>query len=112
MPLRICGMYWRSALAALLGLTLATSATAATAAPEHSRQPVIGQPRMEHGCARIEKSLPTLKDWPKVESQFKGDRKDEARVKAILKGMTLAEKVGQMTQPEIGAITPADVTTY
>ncbi|GAB2848767.1 glycoside hydrolase family 3 protein [Lentzea nigeriaca] len=109
-------MQWRSTLAAVLGLTLAASATAAAApgAPEAQgpKQPVIGQPRTEHGCARIEKSLPTLGDWPKVESQLKGDRRDEARIKAILKGMTLAEKVGQMTQPEIGAITPQDVTTY
>lgn len=107
-------MHWRSTLAAVLGLTLAASATAA-AAPEAQhgpKQPVIGQPRTEHGCARIEKSLPTLKDWPRVESQFKGDRRDEARIKAILKDMTLAEKVGQMTQPEIGAITAEDVTTY
>ncbi|MEV6237132.1 exo 1,3/1,4-beta-D-glucan glucohydrolase [Lentzea sp. NPDC051838] len=107
-------MQWRSTLAAVLGLTLAASATAAVAAPDErgSKQPVIGQPRTEHGCARIEKSLPELKEWPKVESQLKGDRKDEARIKEILKGMTLAEKVGQMTQPEIGAITAQDVTTY
>jgi len=108
-------MHWRSTLAAVLGLTLAASATAA-AAPDDAqhgpKQPVIGQPRTEHGCARIEKSLPTLKDWPKVESQLKGDRRDEARIKAMLKDMTLAEKVGQMTQPEIGSITPQDVTTY
>ncbi|MET8761486.1 exo 1,3/1,4-beta-D-glucan glucohydrolase [Lentzea sp. NPDC004782] len=108
-------MHWRSTLAAVLGLTLAASATAA-AAPDDAqhgpKQPVIGQPRTEHGCARIEKSLPTLEDWPKVESQLKGDRRDEARIKAILKDMTLAEKVGQMTQPEIGSITPQDVTTY
>jgi beta-glucosidase len=99
----------------VLGLTLAASATSAAAAPEAQhgpKQPVIGQPRTEHGCARIEKSLPELKDWPKVESQLRGDRKDEARIKAILKDMTLAEKVGQMTQPEIAAITVEDVKTY
>src|SRR5215216_3309034 len=109
-------MHWRSTLAAVLGLTLAAGTTSAAVAQEAQhwppKQPVIGQPKMEHGCARIEKSLPTLKDWPKVESQLTGDRKDEARIKAILKDMTLAEKVGQMTQPEIGAITAADVTTY
>ncbi|MDX1675905.1 MAG: glycoside hydrolase family 3 N-terminal domain-containing protein, partial [Longimicrobiales bacterium] len=31
-------------------------------------------------------------------------------VETILAGMTLAEKIGQMTQPELGAITPEEVT--
>ncbi len=37
---------------------------------------------------------------------------DEARIKQIVSGLSLEEKVGQMTQPEIAAITPAEVTQY
>jgi ABC-type thiamine transport system substrate-binding protein len=33
----------------------------------------------------------------------------EARIKEIVAGMTLAQKVGQMTQPEIKFITPEQV---
>ncbi|MDX3663096.1 exo 1,3/1,4-beta-D-glucan glucohydrolase [Streptomyces sp. ID05-26A] len=98
----------------MLGLTLVSGVAAAAAAPQGGAagQPVIGPPNVDQGCARIEKSLPELKDWPKVESQVRADRADEARIRKILEGMTLAEKVGQMTQPEIAAITPADVVTY
>ncbi|MDG2517957.1 glycoside hydrolase family 3 protein [Lysobacter soli] len=53
-----------------------------------------------------------LQDWPRVESAVKRDEALEARIAAILKGMTLAEKVGQMTQPEIKSITPEDVQRY
>jgi len=36
----------------------------------------------------------------------------EARVDALLAQMTLAEKIGQITQVEKNSLTPADVTTY
>jgi beta-glucosidase len=36
----------------------------------------------------------------------------EARIDALLDQMTLAEKIGQMTQTEKNSITPEDVTTY
>ncbi|MDX1676106.1 MAG: glycoside hydrolase family 3 protein, partial [Longimicrobiales bacterium] len=35
---------------------------------------------------------------------------DEDRVEALLAGMTLAEKIGQMTQPEVTSIEPEEVT--
>ena len=78
-----------------------------------AEQPVIGQPAKDkYGCAKIEPSLPTLADWPKVDSRFKGKAGDEARIAQILSGMTLEEKVGQMTQPEITSITPDEVRQY
>ncbi|GAB3897460.1 hypothetical protein GCM10027612_53760 [Microbispora bryophytorum subsp. camponoti] len=67
---------------------------------------------MDHGCARIDKRLPTLPDWPAVQSEIKRNPADEKRVAKIVAGMTLAEKVGQMTQPEISAITPEEVAQY
>ena len=53
-----------------------------------------------------------LADWPKVRSAIGRDAALEARVAAIVAKMTLAQKIGQMTQPEIKAASPADVTRY
>jgi beta-glucosidase len=104
-------MYRRQLSAALVAV-LAAGLITGGAAASTSRGPVIGEPRTEHGCARIEENLPELADWPKVESRVKTNPGDERRVKKILGSMTLAEKVGQMTQPEIGAITPDEVREY
>ncbi|MCC6070389.1 exo 1,3/1,4-beta-D-glucan glucohydrolase [Massilia sp. GCM10020059] len=53
-----------------------------------------------------------LADWPKVQSEIQTDAALEARVAAIVGKMTLAQKIGQMTQPEIKSASPADVTKY
>lgn len=53
-----------------------------------------------------------LKDWPALESRFAQDPAIEARVAEILASMTLEQKVGQMVQPEIKAITPDEVRQY
>jgi beta-glucosidase len=51
-------------------------------------------------------------DWPQTHSAFARDAALEARIAAIVKGMTLAQKVGQMTQAEIKSVTPDDVRRY
>jgi beta-glucosidase len=53
-----------------------------------------------------------LADWPKVDSAFARDAALEQRVREIVGKMTLAQKVGQMTQPEIKSVTPDDVKRY
>ncbi|MGH8089215.1 MAG: glycoside hydrolase family 3 protein, partial [Stenotrophomonas sp.] len=53
-----------------------------------------------------------LQDWPHVTSAIASDPAIESRVRSILAQMTLAQKVGQMTQPEIKQITPEQVRTY
>ena len=105
---------WFRALAAVTSLTMLGGVAAAVpAAAAPPAQPVIGAPALDRdGCARIEKTLPTLSDWPKVDSRLKGKPQDEQRIQQILAGMTLEEKVGQMTQPEIAAITPDEVRQY
>ena len=50
--------------------------------------------------------------WPLVSSAVKKDAALEKRVADILAKMTLAQKIGQMTQPEIKAASPLDVTRY
>lgn len=53
---------------------------------------------------------PIAQAWPARTPQR--DAALEARVEAALKTLTLHQKVGQMTQPEIRAITPAEVREY
>jgi beta-glucosidase len=53
-----------------------------------------------------------LADWPRPLSAIGKDTALEARVAAIVGQMTLAQKVGQMTQPEINSATPDDVRRY
>ena len=55
---------------------------------------------------------PHLADWPHIDSAIHADPAIEARVREIVAGMTLAQKIGQMTQPEIQAITPEQVRQY
>ncbi|MET0855301.1 MAG: glycoside hydrolase family 3 N-terminal domain-containing protein [Telluria sp.] len=50
--------------------------------------------------------------WPVASSPIARDAALEARVAAIVAGMTLAQKIGQMTQPEIKSATPDDVRRY
>ncbi|OON59555.1 beta-glucosidase [Massilia sp. KIM] len=51
-------------------------------------------------------------DWPKISSAIKKDDAIEKRVAEIVAKMTLAQKIGQMTQPEIKTATPEDVSRY
>lgn len=53
-----------------------------------------------------------LTDWPRISSAVKQDKAMEARIKEIVAGMTLAQKIGQMTQPEIKFSTPEDIRKY
>lgn len=50
--------------------------------------------------------------WPQVNAQPKRDPKIEKRIDALLKSMSLEDKVGQIIQVDIGSIKPADVETY
>ena len=51
-------------------------------------------------------------DWPAIQSVLPADPALGARVHAIVASMTLAQKIGQMTQAEIKSITPEEVTRY
>jgi beta-glucosidase len=53
-----------------------------------------------------------LSEWPRAASAIAPDAAMESRIKAIVAGMSVAQKVGQMTQPDIGAATPEDVRRY
>src|SRR5512133_3749777 len=66
-----------------------------------------------NGCAtRSATSSVPLADWPAITSAIPRNTQIEAEVARILAGMTLPQKIGQMTQPEIKNVTPAQVTKY
>jgi len=51
-------------------------------------------------------------NWPQVESPVRRDPAIEKRVTELLARMTLEEKIGQVIQPSIINVTPADVKNY
>ncbi|MBU2864303.1 exo 1,3/1,4-beta-D-glucan glucohydrolase [Reinekea forsetii] len=51
-------------------------------------------------------------DWPAIESSVQLDEEVEAQISTLLANMSLAEKIGQMVQPEINSATPQDVIDY
>jgi len=50
--------------------------------------------------------------WPRPKQINTPDPALEARIAALLTPMTLAQKIGQMTQPEIQSITPQEIGSY
>ncbi|RKS80558.1 beta-glucosidase [Motilibacter peucedani] len=106
-------------VAALAGITLLSIGVVAPAqgatkkSTAKAAATTIGAPAMDaHGCPKIPTTLPHLDDWPSVQSKVQDPKRVERQVAKILSGMTLAEKIGQMTQPEITSITAADVAQY
>ena len=57
-------------------------------------------------------TVATIKDWPHIKSAIAKDPAMEAKIAKMVSNMTLAQKIGQMTQPEIKFITPDDVRKY
>ena len=70
------------------------------------------EPDQKPADAAAKNDAAELKDWPALKSSFAKDPAIEARAAEILASMTLEQKVGQMVQPEIKSITPADVRKY
>ncbi len=50
--------------------------------------------------------------WPRVAAAYPRDPAQEAQVARIVAGMTLEQKVGQMTQAEIKSVTPDEVRRF
>ncbi len=85
----------------------AGTALAADAAAAKEAQPSVA-PSFSHRVPE-----PThYADWPAIESRLPADPALEARVRKIVASMSLAQKIGQMTQAEIKSITPAEVAKY
>src|SRR5688572_13168494 len=83
---------------ALLGASLiaATLALVTTSAPAQQVQLGTANPAL----------------WPEAKSQGLIDAKTEARITALLKRMSLEEKVGQMIQADTASVKPEDLRKY
>lgn len=55
---------------------------------------------------------PQLSSWPQVPHALPQDPQVEAKIAALLKRMTLEQKVGQMVQADIRSVTPDDVRKF
>ena len=64
------------------------------------------------GAAVLAAPAPTFDDWPVPAPVHAADPALEARIDAMLARMSLEQKVGQMTQPEIRTVTPDDVRRH
>jgi beta-glucosidase len=86
-----------AAAGALVGLALSLGACSSAGAGAYASQ--------QSGPERIEV-------WPSPPRRPRVDAAIEARVAQILAGMTLEQKIGQMTQPDIRWITPDEVRQF
>jgi beta-glucosidase len=64
-----------------------------------------------HACRRIDPA-PTYEDWPRIEGPFRSDADQEAWIARVVAAMSLEQKIGQMTQAEIGSLWDAATSTY
>ena len=56
--------------------------------------------------------VPQYPDWPSITSPIPIDPVIEQRITDIMATMSLAEKIGQMTQPEIQNVNPGEVKSF
>lgn len=66
------------------------------------------------GCATAERQSASapLADWPALKSPIARDEAMERRIAGIVAGMTLEQKIGQMTQPDVRYIKPDEVRLH
>lgn len=87
---------------AIAGLALAGCTAEATKHTPGAPTPEADAVRQGDGIA----------DWPQLTSPNKPDPAMEARIRAIVAGMTIEQKIGQMTQADIRKITPEEVRRF
>jgi len=62
-------------------------------------------------CSRIAPA-PHYADWPRIHSRIRTTAADEAWIRSVVAAMSLEQKVGQMTQGEIGSLWDATTASY
>ncbi len=107
---RLFSMRLGAALAAALAATLMASCGGSSSTG--TTAPIVKPPVTEPDNNPVYSLTEKLADWPHITSSIKKDTAMEANIAAIVKDMTVNEKVGQMIQAEIGRITPDEVKQY
>lgn len=57
-------------------------------------------------------AIPYYSDWPKIESDISKDPLIEKEIQRIIALMTVEEKIGQIIQPDLRGVSPAEATKY
>jgi beta-glucosidase len=109
-----------------LSASLVSATIAACAAPEVATPPATdGDPELAStaapdisdialggmACTRIAPA-PHYNNWPQIHSRIRSDARDEAWIQRVVHAMSLEQKVGQMTQAEIGSLWDAASASY
>ena len=76
--------------------------------PASAQQPMPQQPAPQQPVS----SVAHPETWPLLATKRARDPKVEARVDAMLRRMSVEDKVGQLLQVDIASITPRDLETY
>ncbi len=87
-------------LAGTVGAAMAMSPVGAQQAPVATAQDSLGSDAVHPA------------DWPSPKWPYAKDAATEAKIAALMKRMTVEEKVGQVIQPDIASVTPADMRKY
>jgi len=121
----IANSRWWALGASLFSATIAACAAPEAAMPSESEadseqaldvdQPgaadTHGAPLRGDACTRIDPA-PHYQDWPRIRSGIRSDGRDEAWIRQVVAAMSLEQKVGQMTQAEIGSLWDATTASY
>ena len=103
---RALGAWLVSAVIAACG-----ASDVAPSEPEVGEVAVVDIALQRDACSNIAPA-PHYNDWPRIRSGIRSDVRDEAWIQRIVQAMSLEQKVGQMTQGEIGSLWDAASGSY
>ncbi len=97
---------------ALISLLMTAMASFAEAADDTASGRAPAVPLAGQTGSAVLTAVPTPGIWPTPRWPLASDAAIEQRVQALLKRMTVEEKVGQVIQADISSVTPDEVRTY
>ena len=73
---------------------------------------IIGYLLMSESSIAQQSRLQFMSDWPRIDTVIPFDAERETFIAKILEQMTLEEKIGQMSQPDLREVTSQEVTEF